>query len=175
MAPVAPSTRLVVIRGNSGSGKSTIAASLRAGCGRGVAIVGQDNVRRIILREHDRPGASNVGLIDLTVRYALDHGFHVVLEGIMYTTHYGEMLLALRRDLPDRSWWYYLDISFEETLRRHADKPNAHEFGEAEMRVWYRRRDLLPDGIETVLGPDATLEATVTRIISEVGLPPAPR
>lgn len=61
-------TRLVVIRGNSASGKSSVAAGLRERFGRGLALVGQDNLRRIVLRERDRPGAANIGLIDLTAR-----------------------------------------------------------------------------------------------------------
>jgi hypothetical protein len=40
------STRLVVLRGNSGSGKSSAAAEVRARYGRGIALVGQDYLRR---------------------------------------------------------------------------------------------------------------------------------
>jgi uridine kinase len=55
----AASTKLILVRGNSGSGKSTIAAGIRAVYGRGIAIVGQDNLRREVLRERDRAGAAN--------------------------------------------------------------------------------------------------------------------
>ncbi|MFE4060604.1 kinase, partial [Streptomyces sp. NPDC059096] len=51
-------TRLVVLRGNSASGKSSVATGLRERFGRGLAVVGQDNLRRIVLRERDRPGAA---------------------------------------------------------------------------------------------------------------------
>jgi predicted kinase len=54
-------TRLVVLRGNSGAGKSTVAKALREAYGRGVAWVSQDLIRRIILREKDRPDATNIG------------------------------------------------------------------------------------------------------------------
>lgn len=57
-------TRLIVLRGNSASGKSSVAAGLRDRFGRGLAVVGQDNLRRTVLRERDRPGAANIGLID---------------------------------------------------------------------------------------------------------------
>lgn len=77
----APDTRLIVLRGNSASGKSSVAAGLRERFGRGLALVAQDNLRRIVLRERDRPGAANIGLIDTVARYALDAGYHVVLEG----------------------------------------------------------------------------------------------
>lgn len=44
-----------------------------------------------------RPGGANIGLIDLTARYALDNGFHVVLEGILYADRYGTTLQDLVR------------------------------------------------------------------------------
>lgn len=57
-------TKLIVLRGNSASGKSTVAAGIRSRRGRGIAIVGQDHLRRIVLRERDVPGGVNIGLID---------------------------------------------------------------------------------------------------------------
>lgn len=163
-------TRLVVVRGNSASGKSSVAAGVRERFGRGLALVGQDNLRRIVLRERDRPGAANIGLIDLTARYALDAGFHVVLEGILYAAHYGHMLTRLRADHRGPTHAYYLDVPFGETLARHATKPTADDVDEAQLRDWYRERDLLPDGTETVIGADSTLHETVDQIMNETGL-----
>ncbi|ULR48064.1 kinase [Streptomyces deccanensis] len=163
-------TRLVVLRGNSASGKSSVAAGLRERFGRGLALVGQDNLRRTVLHEHDRPGAANIGLIDLTARYALDAGFHVVVEGILYADRYGDMLARLRADHRGPTHGYYLDVPFDETLVRHATKPIADVVDGARLRDWYRPRDLLPGGIETVIGADSTLAETVDRIMTEAGL-----
>jgi predicted kinase len=163
-------TRLVVVRGNSGTGKSSVAAGIRERFGRGLALVGQDNLRRIVLRERDRPGAANIGLIDLTARYALDAGYHVVVEGILYADHYGEMLTRLRADHRGPTHAYYLHVPFEQTLLRHATKPIAREVGEAQLRDWYRELDLLPGGVETVIGADSTLSETVDRIMLDTGL-----
>lgn len=163
-------TRLVVLRGNSASGKSSVAAGLRERFGRGLAVVGQDNLRRIVLRERDRPGAANIGLIGLTARYALDAGFHVVVEGILYADRYGDMLAALRADHRGATHGYYLDVPFAETLIRHATKPIADDVSETQLRDWYRARDLLPGGIETVIGADSSLHETVDRIMLETGL-----
>ncbi|MFI6209054.1 AAA family ATPase [Streptomyces sp. NPDC051041] len=169
-------TRLVVLRGNSASGKSSVAAGLRERFGRGLAVVGQDNLRRTVLREHDRPGAANIGLIDLTARYALDAGYHVVVEGILYADHYGDMLAALRADHRGPTHAYYLDVPFDETLARHATKPIADDVDETQLRGWYRERDLLPGGLETVIGADSALHETVDRIMLDTGLArlPAP-
>jgi len=164
------STRLIVLRGNSGSGKSSVAAAVRARHGRGIALVGQDNLRRVILRERDVPGGANVDLIGMVARYALDHGFHVVIDGILYAANYGAMLDGLRRDHRGMSRFYYLDVPFEETMRRHATRPQAAEFGRAEMSGWYRADDLLPGGIEQVIPAASPLDATVLQVMRDTGL-----
>lgn len=51
-------TQLVLVRGNSGSGKSSIAQAVRDRYGRGLAIVEQDHLRRVLLRERDLPGGN---------------------------------------------------------------------------------------------------------------------
>ncbi|WP_097884352.1 AAA family ATPase [Streptomyces sp. st140] len=167
-------TRLIVLRGNSASGKSSVAAGLRHRFGRGLAVVAQDNLRRTVLRERDRPGPANIGLIDLTARYALDAGYHVVVEGILYA----DMLARLRADHRGPTHGYYLDVPFAETVARHATKPIADEVDENQLRDWYRPRDVLPDGRETVIGSDSVLDRTVHRIMLDTGLaglPPVDR
>jgi hypothetical protein len=67
-------------------------------------------VCRTILRERDVPGGANIGLIDAVARYALDAGYHVVVEGILYADRYGEMLRGLREDHRGQSRFYYLDV-----------------------------------------------------------------
>ncbi|MFD7507433.1 kinase [Streptomyces sp. NPDC059850] len=165
-------TRLILLRGNSASGKSSVAAELRARYGRGLALVGQDNLRRQVLRERDVPDGANIGLIDTVARYALDHGYHVVVEGILSAARYGTMLDALRRDHRGATHAYYLDVPFAETVRRHATKPQAAEYGEAELRGWYRPLDLLPGSVETVIPATSGLEETASRVLREAGLAP---
>ncbi|MGW5351819.1 AAA family ATPase [Streptomyces sp. NPDC004031] len=171
-------TRLIVVRGNSASGKSSVAAGIRARRGRGLAVVGQDNLRRVVLRERDRAGGANVGLIGLVARHALDAGFDVVVEGILYGPHYGVMVQRLVDDHRGVTRCYYLDVPFEETLVRHASKPDREYLAhvtEAHLREWYVERDLLPSGVETVVGADSALSATVDRILRDTGLTGPPR
>jgi len=164
-------TRLIVIRGNSGSGKSTVARRLQRGYGRGCALVEQDYLRRIVLRERDRPGGIAPALIEQTARFALDHGYHAVLEGILFRDRYGPMLTALRRAHRGRTSVFYLDVSLDETLRRHATRPQAAEFTPAEMRGWYVHRDLLGLDDEHVVPESSTFAATVAFIAATAGLP----
>jgi predicted ABC-type ATPase len=93
--PKAPT--LVVIRGNSGSGKTTAAHEVRRRYGRGCALVEQDYLRRIVLREHDESEMEPVAprFIADTVRGLLGSGYHVVLEGILHTERYAAPLTRL--------------------------------------------------------------------------------
>jgi hypothetical protein len=164
-------TRLIILRGNSASGKSSTAAEIRRRHGRrDLAIVGQDNLRREVLREHDRPGGANIGLIDLVARYALSRGFNAIVEGIFYADRYAEMLTALVDDHRGVTRCYYFDVPFDETVRRHSTKPQAGSYGADEMRAWYRELDLLPGGIEQVLSTGMPQDEIVRRIMADSGL-----
>jgi hypothetical protein len=160
-----------VIRGNSASGKSTAATAIRDRHGkRDLAIVSQDNLRRVVLRERDVPGGANIDLIDQTARFALSRGYHTIVEGIFNAGHYGVMITALISDYPGRAFAYFLDVPFDETLRRHATKTGTLNYGEAEMRQWYRGLDLLPGGIEQVIPAESSLEDTVSKVMADTGL-----
>ena len=166
------STCLIVLRGNSASGKTSAAWRIRERYGRGLAIVSQDVLRRDILRVKDQPANPAIGLIDLTTRYALDYGYHVVVEGIMGSKSYGEMLTSLVTDHAGRSACFYYDLEFDETVRRHAGKQNSHEYGPGLMREWYCQSDLIPALQETIHGPEVSLDAAVSMMMDAVGLAP---
>ncbi|MFJ2136409.1 hypothetical protein ACIOMQ_37340 [Streptomyces sp. NPDC087845] len=52
-------------------------------------------------------------------------------------------------------------------------KPDAEylaHVNEGHLRDWYREKDLLPSGLETVVDAASTLDDTVQQIFSESGL-----
>lgn len=165
-----PETRLIVLRGNSGSGKTTLARSLQRERGRDqVAVISQDVVRREVLWAHDRPGNPAIGLMDLMARYALDRGLSVIVEGILHPDRYGDMILGLTHDHRGTTLSYFWDIPFEETMRRHATKAKAEEFGESEMREWWYGTALI-DGLDEVLiGTDETPTSTLELVRGHCG------
>lgn len=162
-------SRLIVIRGNSGSGKSMLARSIRAARPRGVAILGHDVLRRDILHVSDHPGALSVAYIDLSARFALNNGLHVVIEGILHSESYGEMLTQLRLDHAGRTRCYRYDLEVEETLRRHRTKALAHEASEDAVRSWYRTTDPVAGLEEVVFGEDVSLDAALDRVLTDAG------
>ncbi|MEV4240918.1 AAA family ATPase [Nocardia sp. NPDC050408] len=168
------SGQLVVLRGDSGAGKSSVAREVQRGFAKGrCAVVGQDVIRRTILRERDEPDAFNVTLIETIATACLDHCAVVVVEGILDADRYGRMLERLQHRA-FRSHFYAWDLAFEETARRHHTRPQAAEFTVADMRSWYRGWQPLPFVDELRMGADWSLHATARRIRSDLLCKPRP-
>lgn len=166
------SSKLVIIRGNSGSGKTTVAKKLRYAIGDGLSddtmLVQQDTFRREILRERDElHKESIIELLEIVVEFGRKQNRTVILEGIFSKKKYGEMLERMASTF-DHTYTYYFDLPFEETLKRHATKANAHEFGEKEMREWWNEKDYLGIRSEKILDETMSIEEVVHRIMSDV-------
>jgi predicted kinase len=163
---------LVIVRGNSGSGKTTAAREVRRRYGRGCALVEQDYLRRIILREHDGnnldPHAPT--FIATTVTTLLGFGYHVVLEGILRAERYGQVLRRLLADHHGPSAVYYIDLTLEETERRHQGRAHEVEFGPEQMRDWYLPHDILGTPGEHILDASRSLDETAATILHTSGL-----
>lgn len=159
--------RLIILRGNSGSGKSTTAIRLRRELGYGTMLIPQDMIRREIVRVKDEAGNPSIQLMKDIALYGLKIGYDVVIEGILVRAMYGKMLYGLAK-LFDEVYVYYFDIPLEETFRRHKSKPNAHEFGEELMRELYVERDLLGLPGEVVFAEDQSQDEILARILKDV-------
>jgi len=154
--------KLIIIRGNSASGKSAVAEQLRKELGGKVAVVGLDTLRRTILREPDELENTDViGLLDQTVRYSLDHGYVVIVEGILSKPKYRDILMELMNAPDCDSSIFYIDVSIEETINRHKTKPIAGEVTDEQLRSWYQPKNYLDVPGEVIIDETYTLEQTV--------------
>lgn len=165
---------LIVLRGNSGSGKSTVAKMLREALlekepGSKIAVVEQDYLRRIVLKEKESEGVNNIDLIYATVSFALDRGYIVILEGILYSHRYIKMIEKIKA-INSNSYFFYLDIPLEETFKRHKSKSNSKDFGETEMRNWYKEKDILGFADEIIIKKELNCDEIVNKIIATVNL-----
>jgi hypothetical protein len=89
------------------------------------------------------------------------------VEGVLNAEWYAETLLGLVADHRGTSRCYVYDLSFDETVRRHATKPVADAFGEAEMRQWWRGYQPV-DGLEEgVISEREDLDSTVARVLND--------
>lgn len=165
---------LIILRGNSGSGKTSIARELRLRLTPAI-LVSQDTIRREIVgtqylgKSKDTPDDPSIKLIFDICAYARQIGSNIVLEGVLPTSKYRDMLESLLTLYP-RHFVYYFNISFDETLRRHQTKPNKHEFGEEAMRSWWKSGDLLRLPEERIINDDEAKDEIVQRVVNDVEL-----
>ena len=161
-------SRLIIIRGNSGSGKSTVALRLRREMGYGTMLIPQDVVRRDIVRVADEPNNPAIHLIEDIASYGKSIDYDVIVEGILAKEKYGAMLMKLA-SLFDKTYAFYFDISFEETLRRHQHKHDKKtEFGEKEMRGWWLEHDVLGIAEESLISEDLTEDEALELIVKKI-------
>ena len=165
-------SKLIIIRGNSGSGKTTIAKEVRSRLGDGLSdntmLVQQDVLRRDILRERDMlEKRSTIELTELVVEFGRKNDRMVILEGIFSVKKYGVVLRKLAGKF-DMVCIYYFDLPFEETLARHVTKPNAYEYGEKERRDWWNEKDYLGLPNEKILHKNMSVESIVNQIIRDI-------
>lgn len=85
---------IVLIRGNSASGKSTVAKALQLVLPN-TMLISQDEIRRNMLRESDRDGSDTMRVIELLVAPAKEMNRLVILDGIFRQDTYGDWLVQL--------------------------------------------------------------------------------
>lgn len=161
-------SKLVIIRGNSGSGKTTVAKGLQKKLGHGTMLISQDVVRREMLYVKDGEKPKVEELLFQLAMYGKNNCDVVILEGILNSKWYNNLFERLLNEFENNIFAYYFDIPFEETLERHKQKPNAHEFGEAEMREWWHEKDLLQCIPETLLGQELEKDEIVNMMYEKV-------
>lgn len=162
-------TRLIIIRGNPSSGKTTLARTIRGHIGHGVAVVGHKELRRYLLGVIDKDGTPTPGLMDAIARYCLDQGMHVVLEGVMPSQWYSDMLKQLAADHEGITRSYWFDLHFDETLARHRNKPQM-DYTEEKLKESWTGTDLIEGLEEGLLLSEDDYEANCHRILHDTGL-----
>ena len=132
---------LIVLRGNSGSGKTTIAKELQHKFGGNTMYISQDMIRREMLWVKDGENTLAIPLLKELLIYGNKNSNVVILEGIMYADWYKSLFELARELYRENIYAYYFDIPFEETLKRHQTRAESEEFGEEALRRWWRERD----------------------------------
>ncbi|GAB3244248.1 hypothetical protein GCM10027456_13540 [Kineosporia babensis] len=128
----------------------------------------QDHLRRKILRERDIDPGLAPAFIEHNVSFLLEHGYHVILEGILFSARYAPMLHRLSTEHGGPSHFFYFNVSFAETARRHRTRPQAAEFTPEEMQTWYQELDLLEEQTEAIIPESSTQEQTLAYIAAQL-------
>ena len=103
---------LIIIRGNSGAGKTTIATSLRNKMHKlfgkeSTMLIQQDVIRREILRVKDIGNNISIGLIEQIFNFGATNKLHIIIEGIFNSKKYGEMFERITNAWQGRILVYY--------------------------------------------------------------------
>lgn len=159
---------LVIIRGNSGSGKSSVAKALQKHLGRNTLVISQDTVRREMLWVHDGKDTTALPLLIMLLKYGCLHCEYVILEGILNADWYRSLFESAIAVYGTNIVAYYYDIPFEETLKRHQTKETKFAFGETEMRRWWNEKDLIQIIPEHIFTQEISVEEAVNTILRDI-------
>lgn len=161
--------KLIILRGNSGSGKTTVARMLQKKFGPNTMRISHDMVRMEILHVWSAEGIrKSLPLMIELLRYGSRNSEVTIMEGVLPSEAYAPLFEAALEEYGENIFSYYYDLSFEETLRRHQTKPNRNDFGEDDMRRWWKEKDCLENIPQTVLKEDVSLEMAVELIYGDV-------
>lgn len=147
--------KLIIIRGNSGSGKTSLAKALQKKFGRNTMLISQDMVRIQMLNAKD---VQAIPLLIKLLQYGRQNSEITILEGILVSEYYEPLFQTALEEYGSDILAFYYDLPFEETLLRHDTKPNKSEFGEQDMRRWWKEKDYIGIIPEKIITKDMSLE-----------------
>lgn len=160
--------KLIILRGNSGSGKTSVAKTLQEKFGPNTMLLSHDMIRMQILHVWGAEGhiKSEPLMINL-LKYGRENSEITIMEGILPSKEYHKLFETAVEEYGQNIFAYYYDLPFEETLLRHSTKPNRNDFGESDMKRWWKEKDFLPMISEKILHKDLSLEDAVEMIYSQ--------
>ncbi|MDA0270935.1 MAG: AAA family ATPase [Chloroflexi bacterium] len=161
-------SKLVIIRGPSGAGKSTIAEALMERVTRLTALVARDRYMFMFRPDADLD-VPDKDLIEHNILHCLGQGIDVVFEGNFKPETHRELLNRLFSEHPHENYVFYLDVSLDETLRRH-DQRAERLITTARMRELYDAAVPLGHPDEVVIREGTSLEDAVRLIRTTAGI-----
>lgn len=165
--------KLIIIRGPSGSGKSTVARELVNRCPKPTLLVSEDQIR-LMFNDHKKTGHEVAKSMSTgAVFHGLQNGYDVVYEGILNVKTSGNNLQKFFDVHPKKNYIFYLDVGYDETLRRHQTRPQKNQFTEEAMKRWWDYASPTGHASETIIPESFSLEEAVKTIgrVANLDLP----
>lgn len=161
--------KLIIIRGNSGSGKTTSAQLLQNQFDYEQAmLISQDVVRIDILNAKDRLGNPTVELVKLMAEFGKKKYKYVIIEGIFSSVRYKDMFDELIALFAPQVSVYYYEVPFEETLIRHQKRAKVNDFGPERMKQWWLEKDYLNTEQEKIIDETFSQEDVLNLMMSDL-------
>jgi adenylate kinase family enzyme len=159
--------KLIIIRGPSGAGKSTVSKELFKRSTRPTLLVSEDYVRKMFSDHRKLGHEPSKKLAIEAVLLGLKTGYDVIYEGILNLKTSGDNLDELFDVHQEENYLFYLDVSLEETQKRHETRPEKAEFGTEAMARWWEYASPSGHINETVIPGSSSLKDTI-RLIGQI-------
>ena len=132
-----------------------------------MALIEQDYYRHQLLSPWGEEAfALRAQLIVQDTKLLLANGCDVIIEGVLPKDWFRDIYMTINADA---AHVYYFDIPFNETVRRHAGRDKANNFGEETLRQWWREKDFLDVPGERVIDHLQSADSIVERIMADIG------
>jgi adenylate kinase family enzyme len=151
-------SKLIVLRGPSGAGKSTVAQLLHRRVTHKTALIDQDYYRHVMFNNLHSDLEAPRYVMFAAVKAALDHGYDVIVEGFMGTGKYKSYFDILLAEHPDNNYFFYFDVSYEQTLQRHSTRQKDESLNEARMHELFLKSGPIGYPNETIISEDTSAE-----------------
>lgn len=129
--------KLIILRGPSASGKSTIAKKIVKSNSKDTALLDFDVYRLDFLNKKGDYYPTSAKMLMSDTIIALRADYDVVIDGFYRLENYPDLFEELLREHENENYMFYFDISLEETIHRHKGRPKADLYGEKELTEWY--------------------------------------
>lgn len=160
--------KLIILRGNSGSGKTSVSKALQEKFGENTMLISQDTIRREMLHTGDGVDTKALPLMTELLKYGRRNSPVTILEGIMVAEWYMPLFEVAIEEFSSEIYAYYYDLPFEETLARHGTRAKKNEFGEEDMRRWWVEKDYIKIIPEKIFTEEIGLDEAVDIIFRDV-------
>lgn len=157
---------IVILRGNSGSGKTTTASLLAKRYEGQSLLISQDVVRREMLQVKDTAHNLSEQLMIDMINFGLLHTDIIILEGILVKRKYTKLfqyLETLKTDIHS----YYFNVSFDECYKRQQTK-KEQGFDQETLRNWWVPNDCLGFKNEKAFLDQDHIEGILETILNDI-------
>ncbi len=163
--------KLVVLRGPSGAGKSTVAKLLHGRVTNKTALIDQDYYRHTMFNNLHSDLEAPRYVMFAGIQAALDHDYDVIVEGFLGMGKYKAYFDELLGHHHTENYFFYFDISFDETLRRHSTRQKGSQLTIERMKELYSRTGPAEYPDECIIPEVASPEQACQLIIETTGMP----
>src|SRR5215467_1644179 len=162
-------TKLIIIRGPSGVGKSTVAKALMKRTKRPTVLVDLDHYRFSFVNPPARDHDLEYEMSGSDVLIGLRLGFDVIFDGNFTATAHDPLFEKWFSAHPDENYLFYLDASLNETLKRHKTKSDPR-ISPAKMKEVYPYASATGYEKEVIIPESSSLEQTVEQVAKLTGI-----